>query len=405
MSETVQKFFMNRVDHVIGCIAVDVGEKPIVLGRGAVLLDIDESSISRHHFELRTISGSAVLLKCKSRNAITILKNNGIEVKVNTEKEGLICIGDIIKLTRHKFHYQFSCAKSQIDKKTLRTSKTKKVLCEETHLIKTMQSQLESIEIDNHDLKSSIKVLRSENDDLKSRIKTLTSKDGDLRSSFEHLKINVDCLLHENTGLKSVIKTLRSGLTNVIVLGLVCSYYHCIVNSCLRKKMLTQDSKNRYLMRNGQMCKISLTNKTVCFYANYQNDSSREQLKAVQEIIESDIPCKIVFSMLIELASKGTICRNSFYQEQINFVNKHLKQIENYSVVIWSTKEMNNCYAHSAEDERLVRNTLAQELLFLPRSVILVDCKDWISNKFDTNVPTITLRQRISDFVANTSSF
>ena len=61
------KFFMKRVDAAVesNAICVEVGEEPIGFGRGTRLFG--DTSISRHHFELRLIVGSSLLLKCKSK--------------------------------------------------------------------------------------------------------------------------------------------------------------------------------------------------------------------------------------------------------------------------------------------------------------------------------------------------
>ena len=59
------KLLMKRVDVAAENISFEVGEEPVVLGRGTILFD--DTTISRHHFELRLIAGSSLLLKCKSK--------------------------------------------------------------------------------------------------------------------------------------------------------------------------------------------------------------------------------------------------------------------------------------------------------------------------------------------------
>ena len=61
------KLKLKRVDVAAenDAICVEVGEEPVVLGRGTILFD--DTSISRHHFELRLIVGSSLLLKKQTK--------------------------------------------------------------------------------------------------------------------------------------------------------------------------------------------------------------------------------------------------------------------------------------------------------------------------------------------------
>ena len=65
------RYFFNRMDVAIarGVFPVEVDEEPVILGRGD-LLGIEENSVSRHHAELRSISGG-LILKCIHRYSIS----------------------------------------------------------------------------------------------------------------------------------------------------------------------------------------------------------------------------------------------------------------------------------------------------------------------------------------------
>ena len=61
------KCFFNRYDVAMarGVFPVEVGEEPVILGRGD-LLGIEENCVSREHAELRSIS-CGLILKCTHR--------------------------------------------------------------------------------------------------------------------------------------------------------------------------------------------------------------------------------------------------------------------------------------------------------------------------------------------------
>ena len=68
------KYLLSRLDVAMakGVFPVEVGEEPVILGRGN-LLDIDENSVSRAHAELRSIS-CGLILKCTNRYSINPIK-------------------------------------------------------------------------------------------------------------------------------------------------------------------------------------------------------------------------------------------------------------------------------------------------------------------------------------------
>ena len=62
------KCFFNRYDVAMarGVFPVEVGEEPVILGRGDPL-GIEENCVSREHAELRSISCGLMILKCTHR--------------------------------------------------------------------------------------------------------------------------------------------------------------------------------------------------------------------------------------------------------------------------------------------------------------------------------------------------
>ena len=65
------RYFFHRFDVAMACgvFPVEVDEEPVILGRGD-LLGIEDNSVSRHHAELRSISG-VLILKCIHRYSIS----------------------------------------------------------------------------------------------------------------------------------------------------------------------------------------------------------------------------------------------------------------------------------------------------------------------------------------------
>ena len=65
------RYFFHRFDVAMACgvFPVEVDEEPVILGRGD-LLGIEDNSVSRHHAELRSISGG-LILKCIHRYSIS----------------------------------------------------------------------------------------------------------------------------------------------------------------------------------------------------------------------------------------------------------------------------------------------------------------------------------------------
>ena len=119
----------------------------------------------------------------------------------------------------------------------------------------------------------------------------------------------------------------------MLVLGSFYGFKYGIVNSCLGEKVVTRD--NSQYCHGSHLYKITNDPPNTIYYTNSGDGYSEEQRSAVERVINSSNKCKLVLSIYILMQNKSILREAlSYYRDQIEFINNHVKNIGKYSLVV-----------------------------------------------------------------------